>query len=878
MKYITILVFILFFTSPFLIYSQVYTGSNQKICRGGCVELGKNPIDGYCYKWIDDTSNTISTASTAIVCPEESTAYRLNVTNNDGQLIATEEVEVNVIDELLNLTIYDAKVTFDDNEEYLPISEEEEESIGAQTFVNLDNDDENKYFDNESEIVETGDDELMRLEINSSKESVIIKALEGKDYIRIFKKESKGDLYELGTTLILEEDGNQYKGELWVEGIKPHIEQQATVLELLTLEDELSCTDKVAITIIGIEKIEWFGNKNGYAHPYHTSDFLDVDPNFPEGGLKGYRVFPDARKEAPTKPKDYVSFKVTLTVPFLRRTKIYVRTLDVDDPSKDTKFIDPNDNPTALIFTNEGKYSGNTGLTYTRENDNRGVVTKGENSYKFGYINGQDLNGIVAIAVNPNLSSIKRWFKTSQFAGDNYRLVANGDYDFLKNLRNKDKVDGFDIKDPEAGTVQKSKKYTSPVLTVWRLLHIESESMLNFKYGMYTQQIFTYARNLKLDTDDPTKIKKITVNTDLSNPTSTLVDPSIGGRFENGKVIFGVTNFEGNTDTGSVTSGNIESNDNTSITFINPLSISGLKCELTHPEAGYVIQATLGNITKVNTNYRWELNLSGGVTLAEFLGGTIRIGNSIIGINSMITAIENENTLLTNNLYIPIVVRDDDQEESANALPHNVDLSTTIKAFSKAYILPVNDGGGLSAENGGNVNKLPFRENYSIDTNDFETDLNAVHESKSIETQYFWVAYISSGWQGDFKVDGDPNSEDYLLGLTLGKAHNKNLSVGGDLSMYFVETHHDGILNFPSVRSEPHTVAHEIGHQFGLTHGDEIDSDGDGVFDFGSQISEYPHIGLMRSGSNDANNAEPNSFIPRHINLIRSRMNSPGQE
>lgn len=58
-----------------------------------------------------------------------------------------------------------------------------------------------------------------------------------------------------------------------------------------------------------------------------------------------------------------------------------------------------------------------------------------------------------------------------------------------------------------------------------------------------------------------------------------------------------------------------------------------------------------------------------------------------------------------------------------------------------------------------------------------------------------------------------------------------------------------------------------VGHQFGLDHGDVTSL----------PIPEFPNIGLMSAGGNNAGAAPTNRFIARHLNLIRSRVNSPGE-
>ncbi len=868
MKYFSTLLLIVF--SFFFIEeanSQIYTGPNQKICKGSCVILGKAPVANYCYKWMNQSLETISTSSTITVCPEETQNYYLNVTDQKGDLIVKEEVEVSVIDAVLNLTVYDAKVTFSQTEEYQAVSEEEEESIGAQTFVNLDNDDGDEYFDNDdANVIASGDDELIRLEISSSAKSIILQAVQGEDYIKIFKTEMKDGSYDLGTTFFLEEDSDGlYKGELWVEGLKPHTEQKATILELMTLEGELSCTDKVAITILGIKKISWNGKGNGFKEPFHDSDILDIDPSFPTGELKGYRVFSGARIEDVKKPRDWVVFKVALTVKPVRNVRLYVRTFDIDDPSTDIKFIDPNDEG------GNGEYPGEAGLEYDIDNDNRGFAL----GYKFGFMNSQDNNGIKTLFFNPTTNISIQKFKVSHYAGDNYRLVANGDRDFIVKLRNADVLDGMDIVHPKSGVVQNESDYTSPVLTVWRLLHIESESMLNFEYGLYTQQIFTYVTNfVSLEgVNQATSIGVVAVETDLTNPTGSMVDSSVGfGRFENGYVIFAPNSYSGGG--GQIFPGLIKENEANSIEFESTLNLAGLFGEITNATGTVTTDVTINNIIKIsaggNTTFEWDLMLPSGFNLLNFAGGTIRFGSELTAIEMDITEIQNNTSCITEELFIPVIIRDDDQSPEDNVLPQKheelaSDFKVLKKALREAYVLPVVDGAGVE-----NKNELSFIEN--ITTDDYTGKLKEVNHSKTNETQYFWASYLAAAWQADYDVDKDPNDEKYVpVGQTYATVHNTNLSKGGDISIYLKEVIKDA--QVPNNYKQS-IIAHEIGHQFGLDHGDTgADLDGDGLYDGDPNVPEYPAMGLMGVYS-----TEISMFIPRHINLIRSRKLSPGQE
>ena len=73
--------------------------------------------------------------------------------------------------------------------------------------------------------------------------------------------------------------------------------------------------------------------------------------------------------------------------------------------------------------------------------------------------------------------------------GDNYRIAASADRDTLVRLENIDSRDNSNIVDPAiaassnpaqraAAPVRMAGAYTSKLLTVWRILHLEIDGML----------------------------------------------------------------------------------------------------------------------------------------------------------------------------------------------------------------------------------------------------------------------------------------------------------------------------------------------------------------------------------------------------------------
>lgn len=122
--------------------------------------------------------------------------------------------------------------------------------------------------------------------------------------------------------------------------------------------------------------------------------------------------------------------------------------------------------------------------------------------------------------------------------------------------------------------------------------------------------------------------------------------------------------------------------------------------------------------------------------------------------------------------------------------------------------------------------------------------------------------YLSSSWQGPYHRDADPISEianSPPLGLTPGNTDNINLAVGGAISVMFIENIYD--LNFQHMESR--AIAHELGHQFGLSHGDgAITTPG------------FPNMEIMSAAINGATSSD--NLMDYHQNIIRSRVLSPG--
>ena len=296
-----------------------------------------------------------------------------------------------------------------------------------------------------------------------------------------------------------------------------------------------TCGDEAALTVGGVEQIAWKGDGNSV----YDGHALDSDPNWP-GGLtpSAVRVFPGARMEsgAVGPARDKVTAEVTLTVAPPHPIKLFLRSFDVDDPTADSGPVDNENLP----------------------EDNRGHVA----GKKSGMLIGEDASGVLELIFPENVKTTNCEFQVTMQPGDNFRIVANGDRDFLLRLENRDatqnvgattaernankqRICNMDVTGtPTEREIRLPGNYASDVLAVWRFLHVEVDSMAappttgpekNFVDGNLTGVVGngTVAQRVNLNVNLKTGL------TPQDNSANLDSIPSDNGRFENGWIKIG---------------------------------------------------------------------------------------------------------------------------------------------------------------------------------------------------------------------------------------------------------------------------------------------------------------------------------------------------
>ena len=709
--------------------------------------------------------------------------------NGEGDVIHEDSVKVTVGS--LNLTIHKPPV-IDSGETAIPEADELEK--GAQTFVNLDNDDGDNSFDTgTSDTTVGGENEMTQLTLELKPAgltggNVRLSEIAGAGDVKIWKARNKNNMeYMLGSNLPV---SGFILGRLnlWVEGIKPHATQQGTKLKM-TYDRLPNAVDEVALTIIGIEEIKWKGQNNSR----NDNDILDTDPNHknPDGTAvspAAVRVFPDARVvggAVEADPRDTVDVEVTLSVKPVEDVTIFFDSFDVDDPTANMGPVDDEADP----------------------EDNRGATVELAGTGQF--TEGEDGAGILKKTFTNKTETLE--FRTTMRPGDNFRVVGNGDRDFITDLENRDSALGAANADKlrivnrgsfPVGTaaveqeIREATKYASIVLTVWRFLHVERDSM-----GAVTGNQVTGNITALTPPSTGTAIR-VAVDNNLNDGSAI---PT--GRFENGTMtVAGVNpirNLTRNTaSTVARTTGmNITSTplpffarDNDTWTL--PETMSGTVTSIISA-GGWVLKL---NVTaSSDTPIDWE----------DFKGGTIRIGGgTAMGITD---GFRFTTSVGVRGLRIPYTMVDDDVISGDVPAPDTAGMMTT---YAPAYILPLFDTGEDTPD-------VPFVLNSE------NADIRAhIEEGKGVDlsTDRHWAVTVLGAYQRLRARDNDPNSEGTPRARAIGVAHGALVAMESIRDWIQTPPPSGGGGMDPAVAGRQprgqEILNHEVGHLFGLRHPD----------------------------------------------------------
>jgi hypothetical protein len=559
----------------------------------------------------------------------------------------------------------------------------------------------------------------------------------------------------------------------------------------------LACASKpVNIVTPAIASVQWL-NLDG-------SPITNMNPN-PGGGLQ---VFPDSPLPA-TPPANQVRIRAIVTPAVAFSNGVYFRVFDVDDPYTNAPPID-----------NE-----QTGP------DNRGALNQVS-----GAPFSTDTNGM-AEAV----------FTLSMNPGDNFRVVAvtaSGGFNGLAALQN----DGLNARVVTNATgTPVPANHVSPLLTVWRRLHVGVDSMGTVPSGSN----LVAGQVTSIQGSPGNLATQVNVNVNLAAvDASTNLDSGGNGRFENGDFLIG-TNSPPTRTFGILGNGATYFRVRTNQSFNIPFTLSNG----TNAASGQVWNMA-------NTGSNTLFGVSTSLAPHAFDGGTIVVAGQAFGV-----LVNGVNTVALSNANATLAFAAVDDDD-IGLLPRGHNLGILSAALADAYVHVLDDGGGDLSFN--ELNR-PFLSNVSfLGQNTIETAFN----KQASGSDSYWVGYLLISYQGPQDSDHDPNmpGENGTGGVAWSQVSNSTDEDGGNGAQIFIETVRDRLAAGALPGLEDRVSAHELGHQLGLDHWDLNPNTGlplPGVTD------PAPPPNLMSLSVQSVSNSAAR-FVPQHVHLLRRRTSNPG--
>lgn len=511
----------------------------------------------------------------------------------------------------------------------------------------------------------------------------------------------------------------------------------------------------------------------------------------------GQRIFPD--RELLGSPAAQRTVRVRAVVnPAKAGIKVFFKAFDMDDPTTDAAPVDTN-----------GAAGG----------DNIGVPHQGALDHAFAFTNAAgEATAILTVSRHP---------------GDNYKVAASCTPGYLGGVT----ASGLNLQDGTGATLPNAKGRDTNMLTVWRRLHVERDSMVappttgaqrNFEAG-----------NVLGVTTSGTGDPIVRVSTNLADGSAMLDTPANfgNGRFEGGMIRIGTGAAAADTA--------IEGNGTDYVQNPGGFNIAAQVTRTNQPNVNGNVTSLVGTVV--------TLDVPANTLTNAYVGGTI----SVAGVSMNVTAVNPANSTVTVGALanIPFELRDDDDN---TVLPNLPDTSLMEEKYAPAYILPVFDGGGAAANDKMTV---AFKRNFTSDTvaalNGELAVANAL-ESDANRADDFWIVYVLQAFQsrtwspGLQRGDNDPNGPEAALG---GVAAGLN----GKGAFTFIEELRDEETEGGFVETAA-TVAHETAHQFGIP-------------DCGTVAVVCAALDFMGGDF-----YQPGSiFSDRDLRTLRERVKSPGR-
>lgn len=622
--------------------------------------------------------------------------------------------------------------------------------------------------------------------------------------------------FDNGSTEVIV-NGNVMNHSLTVKGVT-----ESDRLENIRIEARLNSDTNVSAEddfTVAYVKALYFENING--------DDIKLDENPGNGRTDantniGYRIFPG--KTAPGNNTDRSVVRVIAEVlPNVPGIAVYFASYDLDDPSADGLPVDGTD----------------TAATPANGNDNNGKV----NMSKSGELINPDMgnckeqeiiNDVSRIKCVTGTKAAKANYRVTMQPGDNFALAASVDKTYrdaimvnpsaglnlINNANQTISISG----EPNPNNVQGIR---TDMLTVWRKLHIEKDSMGNV--GTANNIMGTIAQNMFIPGNNG--VRNVNVTTNPSVPLEV-------NRFQLGRIIIDGTVFY------------INSNTANSVEIINPYR-RNMPITQNSP-------FTLYDDDDYNADDSTIAN--GQITRYDVDGDDSEAINQL---PDSFAYLQNADGV-DQNMYASAYIKPD-YDWAQNSMFNQTNLTFSL-----------NIAGGNNLDTVINAN----RNSSTYEDDDFWVAYFYIayqgELTRDADGQYFnnqtMMIEPEPGVAGLGRAPTN-GCDCYLPGMCVGTSCNSVIPKGAFGSLIFQEVMQDvtrtWLLSGTTIQNQGTTAPHELGHQFGL-EGDNKDPNNPmatrSVATY--KVMDYPHR---------PTEMDEFELHPEHINIIRKRVTSPGE-
>lgn len=646
-------------------------------------------------------------------------------------------------------------------------------------FVNVDDDNQNGTNDVSEPLTGSGsevagENDLVQLDLalqNVSGSQVVTLSVSGSTgKIRVWPKSTRGP----GAPLLDNSDPSKLTTN-WLASAAPTtvyvegVSASASVDDVaLNLSIDTGCTSSTNLTVIGLGSVSFQTNLSA----------LFGNPGL--GG--GLAIYPD--KPTPGSTGDYSAVKVVATItPAMPGITLFLKAFDVDDPSSTSAPLDDEaasqDNK---ALANKAGQLGGGGDTIT-------LVT--------------DTNGVAKTDFNVTLQP-----------GDNFRVVASPLADFQNHCAALQANDhGALVYLNSTNEIPPNyQNYVTPMLTVWRRLHVEVDSMS----AVTNNQVTGFVTKMLGNSSGVTNVflsKNLKTGLTLPDNSTNLSSPSPeNGRFENGWMAIGnnTNNVLGNGDD-----------------FVQ-MSGGTVKFNLKYANGSNGVAGQVINMVFIANLNSYQFTVNRTLVGSAYNGGTLTVAGTAFNV-----IFNNTTQVQTGPGNLPFTLHDDDND---TLLPQSPDVSGMAVKWQAAYIVPLFDTGFDSTNDTFHLNSNRGSDNPGTSASHWREGRGSPFSSTD-----YWVIMVKNGYQtspydgaGGETLQGvgdnDPNNEGTWRAAAV-SLHQSVLLLEESIRDWIVSPASgangggDGIDPDASGASgrqirRQEILNHEVGHLFGLDHPD----------------------------------------------------------